>query len=63
MKCSVTSERGQPTPSPARMGAWPVLFLSAQSKLTNPAHVVGAWKPLALKYDTLYQNPGFTFPV
>ena len=63
MKCSTTSESGQPTPSPAMSGGLPVEFLIEPSREKNPCQVVGADQLLAWKNVVLYQKPGLTFPV
>ena len=64
MKCSVTSDSGQPTPSPLIIGFFtPVIPFRLASSVVNWLHVVGGVSPWAWKKDTRYQNPGFTFPV
>ena len=64
MKCSVTSDRGHPTPSPLTIGFVIVeMFLMSDRSEVNWGQVVGFVRPWAAKNDGLYQKPGFTFPV
>src|SRR3989454_6225285 len=64
MKCSVTSDSGQPTPSPLIIGVFtPAITFRLASSVVNLLHVVGGGSPWAWKKDTRYQNPSLTFPV
>src|SRR5713226_3417272 len=64
MKPSVTSDSGQPTPSPLRIGrVTPEVFLMSQRSWPNAAQVVGTFRLWLVKNEELYQKPGFTFPV
>src|SRR3989454_11877604 len=64
MNPSVTSDRGQPTPSPLRIGALtPEVFLMSHRSWLNPAQVVGTFRLWLVKNEELYQKPGLTLPV
>src|SRR2546422_10421760 len=63
MNPSVTSDRGQPTPSPLRIGALtPEVFLMSHRSWLNPAQVVGTFRLWLVKNEELYQKPGLTLP-
>src|SRR2546428_13568200 len=63
MNPSVTSDRGQPTPSPLRIGALtPEVFLMSHRSWLNPAQVVGTFRLWLGKNEELYQKPGLTLP-
>src|SRR2546427_10068122 len=63
MNPSVTSDRGQPTPSPLRIGALtPEVFLMSHRSWLNPAQVVGTFRLWLVKNGGLYQKPGLSLP-
>src|SRR2546427_13047931 len=64
MNPSVTSDRGQPTPSPLRIGALtPEVFLMSHRSWLNPAQVVGTFRLWLVKKEGLDQEPGLDLPV
>src|SRR2546428_11046297 len=63
MNPSVTSDRGQPTPSPLRIGALtPEAFLMSHRSWPNAAQVVGTFMLWLVENEGLYQKTRFTFP-
>src|SRR2546422_8153893 len=61
MNPSVTSDRGQPTPSPLRIGALtPEGFLMSHRSWLNPAQVVGTFRLWLLKKQELYHKRRLT---
>src|SRR2546428_10690405 len=58
MNPSVTSDRGQPTPSPLRIGALtPEVFLMSHRSWLNPAQVVGTFRLWLVDNEGVCQKP------
>src|SRR2546428_12490471 len=63
MNPSVTSDRGQPTPSPLRIGALtPEAFLMSHRSWPNAAQVVGTFMLWLVEEEEVLQKTGLTFP-
>src|SRR3989475_11641782 len=64
MNPSVTSDRGQPTPSPLRIGALtPEAFLMSHRSWPNAAQVVGTFMLWLGEKEGVYQKPRLALPV